>query len=260
MFRKVLFTFLFGLFCMNMQAGWVITEKTTGTADPVAVYSTIYFQKNTIKTVQEDNATIFDLGKGEITFLNLKEKTFWKGSANDYKREVHKLTMQRIQQELNEIPPGQRENYREFYENLLRDMQNPAPEIYPEVSARVEMTGEQKTFLNYPARRYNIYMEGFLVEEVWISSSIRISGEVDLDKFRLFMNEMSSGNMEPDHRSSQEYLHLLKSGYPLFSREFSPDGEIVTEVIRAESRQIPQTEFQVPAGFQPGTLGAFELF
>jgi len=139
-------------------------------------------------------------------------------------------------------------------------MQNPAPELLSEVFARVEMNSEQKTILNYPARKYNIHIEGFLVEEVWISSSIKISGEVDLDKFQLFMNEMSSGSMEPDHRTSKEYLHLLKHGYPMFSREFLSDGEIVTEVVKAERRQIPQSEFLVPDGFRSARLEDFGVF
>ncbi len=260
MTSKVLFTFLFGLFCMNMLAGWVITEKTTNPAEPGEVLNTIYLQKNIIKTVQGDNASIIDLVKEEITLLNLKENTYWKGSPDNYKREVRKLTLQRLQQELNEMTPVLREKYREYYENLLRDMQNPAPELFSEVFARVEMTSEQKTMLNYSARKYNIYMEGFLVEEVWITSSIKISGEVELDKFWLFMNEISSGSMEPDHRTSKEYLHLLKQGYPMFSKEFLSEGEILTEVVKAERRQIPQSEFLVPDGFRSARLEDFGVF
>lgn len=260
MFREGSLAFLFVLFCLNIQAGWVITEKTRNPEETQDVISTIYLQKNIIKTVQGSIANIFNLEKGEITFLNLKERFFWKGSLDVYKNEIRKVTIDRIGEELNELPPEVRESYREFYENLLRDLQSPAPVFYSDIPARVEMSSEQKTFLNYQCRKYNIFMEGFLVEELWISNRIKISDEIDLDKYRLFMSEMSPGSMEPDHRTSQEYLHLLKTGYPLFSREFIEEGEITTEVLQVERKKISEEKFIVPADFRKVALRNFEIF
>jgi hypothetical protein len=260
MFRKVLLAFLLVFFWLNIQAGWVISEKTRNPGGAQDSFSTIYFQKNIIKIVQGSFASIFNLEKGEITFLNLEEKFYWKGNFEVYKNEIRKITLDRINEEMNDLPPEVRESYREFYENLLRDLNNPAPVFYNDISPKVEMTAEQKTILNYQSRKYNIYWESFLVEEVWISNRIKISNEIDLDKFRLFMNEMSLGTVEPDHRTSQEYLHLLKSGYPIFSKEFTEAGAIITEVLHVEMKQISEVEFAVPANFGKGALCNFEIF
>ena len=251
--------FFFLIMVARLYAGWVITEKTTYPDN--TVYETIiYFQNNLVKTVDGENVTIFDLNRRELTFLNLQTKTYWKGRVEEYKREVKEITTERIREELDEIPEEQRVQYRELYENLLRDMDNPAPSFYADVATRVEMTAEQKSILGYNTREYKLYSQGIFTEEIWLSSGIKISTEVNLERFRLFLNEISFGNMETDHRSSREYLHLVNSGYPLLSKELTGEGEILIEVTKVERKQLPVYEFQVPGGFEKADLSEFEIF
>jgi hypothetical protein len=257
--KIVLPAFFFLIVVAPLHAGWVITEKVRY-PDNTFYESTIYFQNNLIKTVDGDNMTIFDLNRRELTFLNLKTKTFWQGSAERYKREIKQITIDRISEELEEIPETQRKHYRELYENLIRDMDNPAPAFYTDVATRVEMTSEQRTILGYVARKYRLFVDGLLKEEIWLSSGIPVSKEVNLEKFRLFLNEISFGNMETDHRSSREYLHLVNSGYPLVSKEFTMEGEILTEVVKVERKQLTAHEFHVPQGFVETDLKELEVF
>jgi hypothetical protein len=257
--KIVLPAFFFLIIVAPLHAGWVITEKARY-PDNTFYESTIYFQNNLVKTVDGDNVTIFDLSRRELTFLNLQTKTFWQGSAERYKREIKQITIDRISEELEEIPETQREHYRELYENLVRDKHNPAPAFYTDVATRLEMTSEQSTILGYVARKYRLFVDGLLKEEIWLSSGISVSKEVNLEKFRLFLNEISFGNIETDHRSSREYLHLLNSGYPLISKEFTAEEEILTEVTKAERKQLPAYEFQVPQGFVETDLKELEVF
>lgn len=257
--KIVLNAFFFLIVAVRLHAGWVITEKVRY-PDKTVYETTIYFQKNLVKIVEGENVTIFDLIRRELTFLNLKTKTFWQGGAETYKREIKEITIERISEELEEIPKNQREHYRDLYENLVRDMDNPAPAFYADVATRVEMTAEQKTILGYVSRKYNLFVEGLLTEEIWISSGIQVSKEVNLEKFRLFLNEISFGNMEADHRSSREYLHLVNSGYPLISKELIGEGEILTEVTKVERKQFPSHEFKVPDGFEKAFLVEFGNF
>jgi hypothetical protein len=122
------------------------------------------------------------------------------------------------------------------------------------------MTSEQRTILGYVAKKYRLFVDGLLKEEIWLSSGIPVSKEVNLEKFRLFLNEISFGNMETDHRSSREYLHLVNSGYPLVSKEFTMEGEILTEVVKVERKQLTAHEFHVPQGFVETDLKELEVF
>lgn len=256
--RRVVFAFLFVVTCVQLQAGWIIREVSRYSEDDKRYETTVYFQKNLIKTVDEKNVTIFDLNKHEITFLDLLKKTYWKGSMEEYKKEIVKVAIENIENQLKNIPANQRDNYRELYENLIRDLENPAPAFYSEVKTRVEMTNEQRTILGYSAKKYNLYAEGVLREELWLANGIKVSQEVDFEKLRILLNEMAFGEMEINHRSSREYLHLLKSGYPLLSKEFAETGEIVSEVIQVERKQLPAEEFAIPSGFKKVALSEFE--
>lgn len=259
MVQKLLTVSLLVIVAVQLHAGWIITEKTAY-PDKTVYETLIYFQNNLVKLVDGENVTIFDLNRRELTFLNLQTKTYWKGRVEAYKREVKEISIERIREELEKIPENQREHYRELYENLLRDMDNPAPAFYSDVATRVEMTAEQRSILGYKTRKYQVYSHGILAEEIWLSSGIKISTEVDLEKFPLFLNEISFGNMEADHRSSREYLHLLNSGYPLISKELTGEGEILTEVTKVERKQLPSDEFNVPEGFEKSSLVGFGNF
>lgn len=247
------------MLAMQLKAGWIIRERYTISDVQPLHENTIFIQNNFIKTVDGSFVTIFDLNKGELTLLNMQSNSYWSGSTKEYKREIIEITANKIKKESEELPENQREKYIELYENLKRDLENPAPVLHAELDIRVDMTKEHRVILNYEAIKYNLFIDEQLIEEIWLASRIKILDEIDLEKFRVFLNEISFGDMEFDHRASREYLHLLNFGYPLISREFTGNGEILTEVISVEKRPVAPYEFSVPEGFKRVSLIEFDV-
>ena len=62
---------------------------------------------------------------------------------------------------------------------------------------------------------------------------------------------MSFGNIYQDYHSSEQYIHLMKSGLPLKTIRKEDSGVIsTTEVVKVKKRKIPDTDFSPPVNFK----------
>jgi hypothetical protein len=245
---------VFCLLSTAVHAGWIIWEVYRIPGTKSEYQSTLYYQNNMVKTEDEAGVTIIDLKTSEITFMDPLLKVFWKGTVEEYKKEITESAIRLLQKQLLDIPENRRESYQELYENMIRDMENPAVTFFPEVTARVEMTDEKASMIGYRVMKYLFYSDGFLREELWMSDQIRIGDEVDLEALNMLLAEMMMLGAGADYRISSEYIHLMKSGYPIRAKEFDGEGDMETEVIKIENVRIPDTEFLVPKGFNKVSL------
>lgn len=252
--KNIFFLIVFGLLSTAGQAGWIIWEVYRIPGSKQEYQSTLYYQDNMVKTVDEAGVTIIDLNAREITFINPSLKLFWKGTVDVYRKEITASAIRLLQKQLLDIPENRRESYQELYDNMIRDMENPAVTFFPAVTTRLEMTDEIATMIGFRVMKYRFYSDGFLREELWMSDQIRISEEVNLEALNLLLAEMMMLGAGADYRISSDYIHLMKAGYPIRAKEFDGEGDMETEVIKIENTRIPDSEFIVPKGFKKVSL------
>ncbi len=257
------FIFVLGLNSPALKAGWIITEVIHDTDSNSAVRNTMYFQDNLIKCVEESHTVIFDLNNREITFINPELKVYWKGSLDQYVRKVKEMALEHFEKELAKASPEERPYYEAIYENLKIELEQDSNAVvfHPDVNIEIVMTDESESLLGYVARKYEIFENGFLREELWLTKEIRLSKDFDAEKFRSFINQMAWGVMSTDHQAAHEYIHLMQTGLVLRSVEYLDNGLFYrSEVLDVVQKEIPHDMFSPPEDHQLVRLSDLGLY
>lgn len=122
------------------------------------------------------------------------------------------------------------------------------------MAVRVERTGQVDTLAGHPARNHQIYVEGQLTEEVWIAEDLDISRELDPDKYAQLLQQTRSDDSS-DWEFDPQVRALRTKGLELKSIRHAATGpEESGAVQKVEQKQLPDSTFQVPAGYKKGTM------
>lgn len=242
---------------LNIHAGWVIVEHSREPDHGTVTVDTIYIQGNIIKSVVQELTTIFDLNRWTVTFISNTQKGFWSGSPAEYLDFIKEYALDYLENEIMQADEDERPFLQAMYDDLKIDMQmeSDAVSFIGELPVELIMTNQQDRLLGYRVNQFLVYVEGIQVEEIWFTREINPGNEYDFEKFRSFADEMSWGNIIEDYRSSEKYIHLMKSGLPLKTTgEMETGSVIITEVLSVARMNIPETEFLPPPGFRPMSL------
>jgi hypothetical protein len=240
------------------QAGWIITEQTGETTDGKGLESTLYFKDNKIRSAEINQTLIIDLNAWQLTFLYPENQGYWSGTPLEYISSFNEYALKFLEQEIQRADNDDRPYLEAIYEDLKMDIQSAGSDIISfigELPVEVIMTNESGRILGYPVNRFLIYVDGILVEELWLTREISLKGVYDYHKFRKFTDEMSWGRIFQDYRSSEQYIHLLGQGLPLKTIEWPGNGKsLVTTVISIQKAEIPDSLFRIPPDFKPVSL------
>ena len=237
---------IFTSFVSTLFAGWVIKEKkedkNSGKSSQIV---TTYFQNNMIRNDDSQFTTILNFNKKTIAIINKNSKNYWSGSLNDFIK-ANKETMQEMMKKMTE---GMTPKEKEEFEKMMK----PQKKNY---SVKIEKTSEKEKIAGYEGVKYNVYVDGKLKEEIWISDKIDISKEVDLKKVRDFNTKLREAlNGEMTYEDTPEYEKLMYRGYDLRKLVVSSFGvEISKEAIEIEKKNIPSSEFTIPSGYNKVSL------
>ena len=111
--------------------------------------------------------------------------------------------------------------------------------------------------LNKFHKQYQVWVNGELKEEKWISTKIKPTDEIDLEKLEKFQKAMGGPEAEESYESSPEYMHLMEIGAEMKTIGYHEGGSEITEMKKIEEKEIPDSEFEVPKGYRKISL--FEL-
>jgi len=147
-------------------------------------------------------------------------------------------------QEMTMIMPEQK-MYMKWTPDMMESMGKMAPEWHGTVE--VKKTEDKESIAGYEATKYQVLVDGKMEQEIWMSKDLDVTSDLNLEKY----NHMSSMRMpKVTFQSSPEYQDLMKMGYPLKEVQFQADGKVITQVTKIEKKTIPDSQFEVPAGFQ----------
>jgi hypothetical protein len=249
-------------------AGWLI-EQTAKTPTGGGRQQ-LFIQANRMKTLtfgpdgQPAHAVIVDLNAETLTQVDYGDRQYVTATLQEYVQTMTGAAQaaagqmaearKQMEQAMKTMPPEQRK----AMEQMLRgQMAQGGPGGAPCVEPQRELrkTAQQATIAGYPAVRWEVLADGRVESEVWVAPGLGAAKELDARKLEQFAGAMSrvvacgpgggAGKADPAWK-------LAAEGYPV--RTIVPAGGVTLEVVKAESRAVPATEFQPPAGFARKTL------
>ena len=235
-------------------AGWV-GEQVTTDSEGKETTEINYMQQNKVKTVGAEEIIIIDLEKNLFYMISPEHKVYWSGIPEQMRKEMEETQKKMEEAYLQKLTPEQQEQYKKYKESTEKETKEAAKE--KKIKLEVKKTSETTTIAGYPTRKYQVWVNGELKEEKWISTKIKIIDEIDLEKLEKFQKAMSGLEAEESYGSSPDYMHLMEIGAEMKTIVYYEGGSTITETKKIEKKQIPDSEFKVPKGYRK--LSLFEL-
>ena len=252
LFGALLFAaFLVFVFCQPLSAGWIIKSKTTSEYE--SSWSKMYLQNNVFKMVDEDHIFILNGNTRNLTFINTKENTFWKGNLDDFKNRIKEFfgkTMNdysaQIEEAMKNLTPEQREMMKQYGVNnpMLNKMQGTNAKK-PEVE--VIRTSDVMSIVKRSARKYIVKSDGKKMEEVWLAENMISKKDWNPEIFRELAESMRMGIASTEYEDADEYWDLQKKGIPLKTIHFTNNYQVVDEVVELIEKNLPPSTFLPPS-------------
>ncbi|MCL4244193.1 MAG: DUF4412 domain-containing protein [Candidatus Dadabacteria bacterium] len=236
--RSSIFLFFLSVMCAlgalseRAYSGLVMQQVVYEEGSPSKQQVTLYIQDNKLKQVENAGqfspAVIFDLNSGNIIFVNDEKKLY--------------ITLNR-------------DEYLKYIESFMSENKN-APQEKRDV--KLKKTGETGNFAGYASKKLEIYDNGKLQTEYWVSKEPGFSEEIDLDKMSKLMNEVKKisqnigGSASISDNEYKVIQEIYEEGYPMKTVYYAPEGggSVVEEIISVKKEDIPAAEFLPPAGYE----------
>ncbi len=243
----IIFVILFILSTFRSNAGWVITQRHS-TDDGLIRYETLMIQSNLVKMSGLDGTFIFDLEKGSFILANEPKKVFWEGKFGEFRNSYYEALKSIIGELTKDLPQDQKEMYNSMFQETIDMYAAPSQSPNDSLKTEIKNTGVTEEIAGYKSSRYEVYVNGVLREQLWISAGIPLKKDLDMKKFASLMNEIEPNiNGEYVYENSESYLNLTNAGFPMRSID---DLGIMVEVIKVEEQKIALSDFEMPADFK----------
>lgn len=251
-FTKSILLIAFVLGSCSAFAGWEITFRTT-TADGMIDYEVMKAQGNVVKYSGTEGGFIFNAKTRELMFLAVDTKKYWKGNVKEFRMEFYQAMKMVNEQMMAKLPEDQREMYAHALDGMTEMYASPPQEAIDAIDVKVNKTNETLEIAGYDAMKYEIIVDGSLKEHVWLSDDLDISNDLDMRALMEMFNEISP-NSEDElfYEYTDAYLGLQGKGFTMKTMDNELD---ITEVIKVEEKNIPDSEFEAPVGYTQITAG-----
>lgn len=260
--HSVLWGLLVGIaWTSQVSAGWIIDQSVKSRGDQTK--QQIAMQGNQMKTLvvstdgKPEMAFVLDLNNETVTQVNYRERSYTTAKVQEYAQMIQaaiKSATSALDEALKDLPPEQREMMEKMMQSGMpqgKGKSEPCPE------PRIEMrkTGQQAPIAGHPSIKYEVMSDGKPESEMWIAKGISAWKELDPKKLDRIMTELAMA--APGCGLSQgrqagfgkdNAWKLANEGYAVKTVDLGGTGTTV-EVTKAETRAIPASEFQPPAGF-----------
>jgi hypothetical protein len=247
----IIFVILFILSTFSSNAGWVITQRHS-TDEGLIQYETLTIQSNLVKISGLNGTFIFDIGKGTFVLANEQRKVFWEGRIDEFRSSYYAALKSIIEELTKDLPQDQKDLYNTMLEetiNMYAETKQPANDS---TKTEIKNTGLTEEIAGYSSSGFEVYVNGKLREQLWISSAIPLKKDLDMREFASIIREIEPNvNGEYVFENSESYLKLTESGFPMRTID---DLGIMVEVIKVEEQKIANSEFEMPADFKRAGL------
>ena len=224
--------FAFAGFERTAYSGLVMEQVSYQQGDSNKQSVTIYLQDNKSKQIQNGGpfapTVILDLNSGDIMYVNHEKKLYIF---------------------LN------RDEYLKYMESVMSENKS---ETDVNGNVTLKKPDETSTIAGYSSKKYEIYENGKLQSEYWVSNDPIFYQEIDLDKMSKLMSDLKGTSQKVGGSASisdDEYKifkEINEGGYTMKAVYHSPDSEkvFVEEIVTVKKQDIPPSEFQPPVGYE----------
>lgn len=253
-------------YASQASAGWVIDQVMKGGDE--AGRQQVVLQANQMRTLmlgpdgKPEMAFILDLNGETITQVNYRERTYTSAKVQEYAQMIQgavKGAMSEVEKAMKDMPAEQRQMMEQMMGSKMpKAGSNPGDCREPRIEMR--KTGQQATIAGYPAVGYEVVADGKSESELWIAKGITAWKELDPKKLERVMSELAKvaprcgpASGRQAGMGEDQAWKLAGEGYPVKTVD-RRGGNTTVEVVKAESRTVPASEFQPPANFTRQTL------
>lgn len=231
LFIPMVFFTLCGL-AEKAYSGLIMEQVTYEEGAPDKQKITLYVQDNKLKQVENIEpyapAVIFDLGTGNIIFVNDEKKLYIVLTRDEYLKYIESFMVETKEQT-----------------KATRNVS-------------LKKTGETADIAGYKSTKYEIYDDGKLQTEYWVSKGPGFGDEVDLDKMSGLMNDVKKisqsigGSASISDKEFKIVREIYEDGYPMKTVYHSRDDGtvVIEEIVDVKKQDIPSSAFQPPAGYE----------
>jgi hypothetical protein len=126
-----------------------------------------------------------------------------------------------------------------------------AAEAAKPLAVTVKDLGVGERLQGYDTRRYQVLVDGELLEELWLAPKIQVASEVDLVAFGADLQKMLDGGagLSQGYEETEAYRSLRAGGYPLRQVLYFVGEKSTLEVTSVTVKEFPPTDFAIPKGF-----------
>jgi hypothetical protein len=244
--RYALFTllcaivFIFTLLSSEAQAGWVEVNKHSGTS---------YISDNKVKQVprgEGESWSIFDANSGTITVVEPDKKSYMVIDPEELCKELSSM----MEAMMSQVPPDQRA----AMEQMLQG-QSKAKKTAPAVT--VKRLGDGDSIAGFETVRYNLMVDSAPYKDIWLAKdgpSMEEVQELLKSVVKMFKKmegctKAGGGLVGANPELSKEYMGLMEKGWTMKEVNLQ-NGSVVSEVQSLKRKDIPASEFAIPAGYR----------
>lgn len=230
--------------------------------------------KGRVKELSQDGEgpqSVFDLRGARAWMANPERSIYWEGTIDELcttiratARSMAKAMEQQVDQQISRLTPDQRTQVEEWRKALADKRAAAEREAAAKAGIiEVERTDETAIIAGQPTRKYRVLVDGKLYQEDWLATDPALAKEFALDQASALMSRVSScaesGNPDLDRArgvdEGEVYRELYPHGWPLKAVSYAGGKAAPKSEIRAiERRDIPDREFEPPAGYRQAPL------
>lgn len=254
----------------QVSAGWVIDQVIKGKE----WRQQVIVQENRIKVTvlnkqgRPRSTVIMNPETEMITQVDYDGEQYTTAPLQEYAQFLQSLqqsfmpkiaeAMKRKQEQMKAMPPEQREKIERIMGSRMATGSLGSTDCPEPPPTEVRKTEQKATIAGYSALRYDVLVDQKPQSELWIAKDITIGKELDSEKMARFSAELAKlaacnpaigrGELFSDALSWK----VVNEGYPV--RIARSDSGKTIEVVKAENRPVPASEFEPPAGFRAAPL------
>lgn len=219
---------------MPALAGIRIQEADLEFPKDVSVYS---FQggKARVDGALEGLTVIIDVNTGEGWLVDSASKRYSGGNLAELERLLKKIEGSLDKDDALDDPAGRRAS---------AEAAKPRAVVVKDLGSGERLQG-------YDTRRFQVLVDGELLEELWLAPKLQVASEIDLIAFGTALQKMIGGGpgLIQGYEESEMYRTMRAGGYALRQVLYFVGEKSTIEVTSVAIKDLPASDFVVPKGF-----------
>jgi len=218
----------FYLLSTDLNAGILMIEEDG---------SKTYISNGKLKELGEDDGMIMDSKSGDFIYYSPEQRIYTRGKISDFCESMKTL----MDQMMAVMPPE--------YKKMLGMDEKQKP-----LKVEIVSQGDGGMMAGYQTEKYSVLANGEPYETVWLATDESLLKEIKslmgmISEFQKCSKIMDFG--APPVELSPEYIKMMLKGLTLKSIKMEEGMEnVTTNPVSIEIKDIPDSEFQVPAGYK----------